>query len=353
MSKKDTSNLDFSCETTHISKFVWKVKNFSKRPEQKGQKINSNTFTVFYQNKSTNWHLQLYPKGDSKAKPGYLSYFVIAEDLKAIASFTMSISDEHGNKTEIQRCNRKEFNPFSDSVGWGCRDAISMNNLKKWLSDDVLILVCEMFVVEPISEIKQNQVSQMMDDLVKAYIDKNSLDVTVTCGDASFECNKFMLTARSPVFKSMFQHEMKESQTNVVDIKDLEPKVLEDMLKYIHTGDAPKIKDLAKELLAAADLYQLNQLKNSCQEVLTETLDVENSIQILIISDMYSCQKLKKDALKFIIENIKSVVSSGGDWKKELESYPSLQSEIIEKMTDRGEDLLHKKNQKMKFFPFK
>ena len=125
------------------------------------------------------------------------------------------------------------------------------------------------------------------------------------------------------------------------------------MLKYIHTGDAPKIKDLAKELLAAADLYQLDQLKNSCQEVLTENLDVENSIQILIISDMYSCQKLKKDALNFIIKNIKSVVSSGGDWKKELESYPSLQSEIIEKMTDRGEDLLHKKNQKMKFFPFK
>ena len=103
MSKKDTSNLDFSCETTHISKFVWKVKNFSKRPEQKGQKINSNNFTVFYQNKSTNWNLQLYPKGDSKAKPGFLSFYLAVEDLKAIASYTMSISDEHGNKMEILR----------------------------------------------------------------------------------------------------------------------------------------------------------------------------------------------------------------------------------------------------------
>merc|ERR1719348_1729882 len=164
-----------------------------------------------------------------------------------------------------------------------------------------MILVCEMSVLQTFYDIKQNHHLQMMEDLGKAFEEKNSLDVTVNCGDASFECNKFMLTARSPVFKAMFQHDTKENQTNVVNLKDIEPRVLEEMMLYIHTGDAPNVK----QLLAVADFYQLNQLKDCCQEVLSETLDAKNSIGILILSDMHSAMKLKKDALKFVSENMK------------------------------------------------
>ena len=106
--------------------------------------------------------------------------------------------------------------------------------------DDVLIIVVEISVLETFYEIKKKQCLQMMEDLGKAFDEKNSFDVTVNCGDASFECNKFMLTARSPVFKAMFQHDTKENQTNVVNLKDIEPRVLEEMMLYIHTGDAPR-----------------------------------------------------------------------------------------------------------------
>ena len=74
-----------------------------------------------------------------------------------------------------------------------------------------------------------------------------------------------------------FQHETLESQTNVVNIKDIEPKVFKEMLLYIQTGEAPNINNIAKELLVAADFYQLDQLKISCQEVLSETLEAKNS----------------------------------------------------------------------------
>ena len=193
-------------------------------------------------------------------------------------------------------------------------------------------------MVETFYDIKQKQCSQMMEDLGKAFEEKNSLDVTVNCGDASFECNKFMLTARSPVFKAMFQHDTEENQTNVVNVKDIEPRVLEEMLLYIHTGDASNIKNLAKELLAVADFYQLNQLKDCCQEVLSEALDAKNSIGILILSDMHSAMKLRRDALKFVSENMNSV-SLSCDWKKQLACYPSLQSEIISLQSEIIESL--------------
>ena len=37
---------------------------------------------------------------------------------------------------------------------------------------------------------------------------------------------------------------------------------------------------------------------------MSETLDVENSIELLILSNVYSAQKLRKNALNFISENM-------------------------------------------------
>jgi len=197
--------------------------------------------------------------------------------------------------------------------------------------------------LDDLDKVRQKHSLQMMEDLEKAYADKRFLDVTVTCGDASFKCNKFMLTARSPVFKAMFQHDNKESQSNVVEIKDIESKVLEEILHYIHTGDAPNIKNLAKDLLAAADFYQLDQLKTRCQELLSESLDPENAIEMLYLSEKFSAQKLRIEALKFVANNSNSV-----NWKDLEEDHP-LNQEIIDslltKIAEKVEILMEKENE--------
>ena len=81
-----------------------------------------------------------------------------------------------------------------------------------------LFLACEIFVMKTDYNVKMFHNSQMMADLEEAFNLKDTfgLDVIVKCGDASFECSKFMLTARSPVFKSMFQSNMMESPTNIL-----------------------------------------------------------------------------------------------------------------------------------------
>ena len=83
-----------------------------------------------------------------------------------------------------------------------------------------LFLACEIFVMEIDCDIRMYHISQMMADLEEAFNLKETLglDVIVMCGDASFECSKLMLTARSPVFKSMFQSNMMKSKTNIVNI---------------------------------------------------------------------------------------------------------------------------------------
>lgn len=51
----------------------------------------------------------------------------------------------------------------------------------------------------------------------------------------------------------MFEHEMEEKKQNRVEINDMEPEVLREMLRFIYTGKAPALDKLDADLLAAAD----------------------------------------------------------------------------------------------------
>ena len=104
------------------------------------------------------------------------------------------------------------------------------------------------------------------------------------------------------------------------------------IVQYIHTGNFLNIEKMPRDLLAAADRYQLEQLKTSCQEILIETLDIENCIAILILSNMHNALKLMRGALKFATDNMKAISISCA-WKKELAVYPSLMADMIEMFT--------------------
>ena len=60
--------------------------------------------------------------------------------------------------------------------------------------------------------------------------------------------------------------DMAEKKTKKVDIKDLHPDVLLVILTLIYTGEIPEFDEDVKDILAAADQYQLDQLKCACAE---------------------------------------------------------------------------------------
>lgn len=70
-----------------------------------------------------------------------------------------------------------------------------------------------------------------------------------------FKAHKAILAARSPVFAAMFEHGMAESRANRVNITDVEPDILGEVLRFIYTGRVVGLDNpvMAQELLAAAD----------------------------------------------------------------------------------------------------
>ena len=112
------------------------------------------------------------------------------------------------------------------------------------LPDDKLTLFCEVSVVADSVNISGQMhsasfkvpESRLSDDFEHLFESSQFADVTLTCNSREFQCHKAILTARSPVLAAMFEHEMKERQLNLVQIEDMDPEVMADMLRFIYTG---------------------------------------------------------------------------------------------------------------------
>jgi len=161
------------------------------------------------------------------------------------------------------------------------------------------------------------------------YNNKEFSDVTLRCRNAIFECHKVFLATRSPVFKVMLDKNMK----NKIQIDDIKPEVMAELLKFIYSGKSSNNFDkFATDLFIAADKYQIDSLKEHCQEKLISSINDANCISFLIIGDRYS-PTLKKSALKFLVENKGSIKIEG-----RLNGYPSLMIEILNEVFGKGND---------------
>ena len=85
------------------------------------------------------------------------------------------------------------------------------------------------------------------------------------------------------------------------------------MLNFIYTGTVfshDAIGEIATDLLRAADKYQLDLLKNICEDRLCSTLEVTNCVEYLVLGEIYQTLKLKKKALGVAVENLDSIMDS-------------------------------------------
>ena len=98
----------------------------------------------------------------------------------------------------------------------------------------------------------------------------------------------------------MFESQMVEGLSNKVNIEDVEPEVMNEVLRFIYTGKTLLIDKMSDLLLAAADKYSLDRLKALCEEALCNNLDVDNAADTLILADLHSAAQLKNQTIEFI-----------------------------------------------------
>ncbi|KAE9608969.1 hypothetical protein Lal_00020231 [Lupinus albus] len=138
--------------------------------------------------------------------------------------------------------------------------------------------------------------SRMLDEAIYA-------DLTIITSDGTLRAHKAILSASSPVFQSMFHHDLKEKESSTIRIEDMSPESCTVLLSYLY--GTIKQEDFWKHrlaLLGAANKYDIGGLKDLCEESLLEDLNSGNVLERLNEAWLYQLHKLKKGCLTFLFE---------------------------------------------------
>ena len=183
-----------------------------------------------------------------------------------------------------------------------------------------------------------NCLRQMSEQLGQILGDKKFSDVMMKCGDEEFNCHRNILAGRSPVFEAMFQSDMIENTSKIVEIKDIKPDVVREMLHFIYTGVISKddiMDENGRDLLGAADQYQLDLLKNKCEEKLCSSLEISNSLELLVLADLHQASKLRQKALTLVAGNMDTIVDTDV-YKDFISRHPALVLEITKALFQKA-----------------
>lgn len=143
----------------------------------------------------------------------------------------------------------------------------------------------------------------VLSDPANARIFNESLfcDFKIETNDGEvLDAHKSFLAGHSPVFKAMFQHDTEESRNSRVKLEDINGKAMKEVLRYIYTGVLKNGKEVAKDVLVAADKYQIDGLKTRCCEILVKEVTSENAAKMIKIADDVQNETLFQRCMEFI-----------------------------------------------------
>ncbi|KAL6208287.1 hypothetical protein ACLB2K_019238 [Fragaria x ananassa] len=117
-------------------------------------------------------------------------------------------------------------------------------------------------------------------------------DVIINTAEGSLKAHKAILSANSPVFRSMF---LKETVSSTIDIEDMSLESCTALISYWY--GTIKQEDFLKHRLA---LLGAANLKDACEESLMEDINSGNVLERLHEAGLYQLPKLKKGCLLYL-----------------------------------------------------
>lgn len=117
--------------------------------------------------------------------------------------------------------------------------------------------------------------NKILEDFKQLFLNQQSCDVVLRVQGREFQAHKLILTARSPVFASLFQNDTKEKATAVVDIEDCNPSIFSDFLCFLYCQELDRLsEENVSSLLASADKFGVSDLRTKCLEFMEEKFNV-------------------------------------------------------------------------------
>ena len=129
-------------------------------------------------------------------------------------------------------------------------------------------------------------------------------DITINAVGGSIRAHRAVLAARSPVFMSMFTHDLREKELSTVDISDMSIEACQAFVGCVY-GVAMSEEELLvhrSELVVASDKYGVENLKKVCEESMIVDVSTENLLERLQMAHTYSLPALKRTCVRLLVD---------------------------------------------------
>ncbi|XP_051173217.1 protein roadkill-like [Leptopilina boulardi] len=226
------------------------------------------------------------------------------------------------------------FNIFKTYFIW---KKIKADFYKEWdkSTPSSIKVHCKVMVLDSLNDVIPSELTHysesenLLSQIEKSFEDESLKDVTFKVENKEFTAHKMILSLRSPVFAAVFKSKMSEELTSIIEIKDIESTIFQNMLRFIYTDEVKNLKESAVQLYNAAEKYQLEKLKRMCINSLYKNLSLKTVLETLKFAKQYSIFDLEQSCLKYLASNIETLKKTP-EFEELINMYPRYSMEIIE-----------------------
>lgn len=135
-------------------------------------------------------------------------------------------------------------------------------------------------------------------------------DLTLLVGEKAFHVHKALMSSCIPFLRAMLASGMKESRQNEIRLHEVDEESMEAIVNFCYTGEIDVTIDGVYQLVAAANLLQMDELRDICCQYLKLQLTPENCISTRCFADTHGFQSLLQASDLYSYKNFESVVAS-------------------------------------------
>lgn len=135
-------------------------------------------------------------------------------------------------------------------------------------------------------------------------------DVIICVGAWEVPCHRNVLASSSPYFRAMFCSNFRESMEVKIQLRGIDSKTLEQLVLYVYTGEVPITAENVLPLIEAASMLQYPKLFEACSSYLQSQLTPSNCLGMIRLSEILSCETLKKTAKEVALTYFPEVAAS-------------------------------------------
>ncbi|PWA25128.1 hypothetical protein CCH79_00005100 [Gambusia affinis] len=162
--------------------------------------------------------------------------------------------------------------------------------------------------IDPMRQPRMYQQTLLQDGLCDLLDNDKFVDCVLKIQDKEFPCHRLVLAASSPFFKSIFLSELEESKKREIVLKDVDPSVMEMILRYLYTSDIDLTEQNVQDIFMVANMYQIPSIFSVCLTYLQEKMVLGNCLAIFKLGLLLDCPRLALGAREFICEHYQVVV---------------------------------------------